>query len=626
MLISESEIDTPVSGVLFIIPLHARMWAMDKDMRRFMKKEKSTGFRRAIGNILFLVKPWLRYGKTLSLIFLFSAIIAYPVRSIATVTIAQAILEAAQSGRGYGYVIGVAALYIAVIAACWTVREGREELYRRWKTIHIEAQIEREIYEQSMRTDFKYIDDPGYFDSYKMATEEYVSRSGALFDTTFQILGESMSGLAVLGVMSMTEPVIVPFVLAGVILSAISRAKYNVVQNKIWRDTTTQRRRMNYLTRLLYVKSANAELRSTNVRNHLFRRYDAARDERVNTVRNVRVRQFFYRMLSRMADDIATYIALIYVAIGFVSGRIDSIGIFTTLIAASSQLSANLNTVSYFITDLMNNSMYAEKVRGFFELKSEIEPSSGGMDAPAGPLSLELCDVTFAYPNSRFALHGVSISVKAGEKIAIVGENGAGKTTLSKLLLRLYDVSGGAILYNGQPLGTYDIHKLRRRIGVAFQEPQLYALSVRDNMRAYADADDEALDGILKTVGLNLSLDGEVTREFAEDGVMLSGGQAQKLGLSRLLHGDFGLLLLDEPSSALDPLAEYEMTKLMFAESRTTTIMVAHRLSTIRDADRIYLIDDGAVAEAGTHDELMALRGRYADMFTKQAENYLSRV
>ena len=122
---------------------------------------------------------------------------------------------------------------------------------------------------------------------------------------------------------------------------------------------------------------------------------------------------------------------------------------------------------------------------------------------------------------------------------------------------------------------------------------------------------------------MNFSLDSEVTREFDDNGVVLSGGQIQKFGLAKLLHGEFGLLLLDEPSSSLDPIAEYELTKLIFEQSRTTTIMVAHRLSTIRNADRIYLMDSSGVAEKGTHDELMARNGKYAEMFAKQAENYV---
>ncbi|MDR3309744.1 MAG: ATP-binding cassette domain-containing protein, partial [Oscillospiraceae bacterium] len=140
----------------------------------------------------------------------------------------------------------------------------------------------------------------------------------------------------------------------------------------------------------------------------------------------------------------------------------------------------------------------------------------------------------------------------------------------------------------------------------------------------YRKADDGALSELLQKLGLDAPLGAEVTREFDESGIMLSGGEAQKLGLARILHGDFGLLLLDEPSSALDPLAEYELTKLLFDRAREcTAIMVAHRLSTIRDADMIYLIAGGTVAERGTHGELMSLGGKYAEMFTKQAENYV---
>ena len=206
-----------------------------------------------------------------------------------------------------------------------------------------------------------------------------------------------------------------------------------------------------------------------------------------------------------------------------------------------------------------------------------------------------------------------------------MGENGAGKSTLAKLLLRLYDIDSGAILYNGKPIGEWDVHELRKRVGIAFQDANLYALTLRENLQYYnPGASDERRMKALKTVGLDRLDDMEktVSREFVEDGIMLSGGETQKLALARLLMDDFGLMILDEPSSALDPLAEYKMTKLMFDVSNTTTIMIAHRLSTIRDADRIYLISGGEVAEQGTHEELMALNGKYAEMFRKQAENY----
>ena len=149
---------------------------------------------------------------------------------------------------------------------------------------------------------------------------------------------------------------------------------------------------------------------------------------------------------------------------------------------------------------------------------------------------------------------------------------------------------------NGRPIADYDVSTLRGRIGIAFQQSRLYALSVRENMTAYADADDARLKSCLEGVGLRLSLDAQVTKEFDENGAVLSGGDAQRLCLTRLLHSEFGLLILDEPSSALDPIAEYRIAKLIFDRSPTTTVMVAHRLSTVVDADRIYLLSgaDGA--------------------------------
>ncbi|MDR0445476.1 MAG: ABC transporter ATP-binding protein/permease [Oscillospiraceae bacterium] len=386
---------------------------------------------------------------------------------------------------------------------------------------------------------------------------------------------------------------------------------------------TATNRVMRYVQRVMYTKEYAADLKSTDVHKFINNAYAATGNKHTSIVVKYGKKLLLWFSLSEAIYPLKDLVVIVYIAYGLISGSIESIGVYTSLLTASQYLTVRMQRITDQLSNLDKLNKYAEKIRKYFDLESTIERNSGDKGSPSGAMSLELRGVSFAYPNSEFALKNLNITVKPGEKIAIVGENGAGKTTLSKLLLRLYDVSGGEILYNGVNVRDYDVHTLRRRIGVAFQEPQIYALTVRENLSVYHKSDDATLREVLCTVGLDVELDREVTREFDEGGVMLSGGEQQKLGLSRLLHGDFGLLLLDEPSSALDPLAEYEMTKLMFDNSHTTTIMVAHRLSTIRDADCIYLISDGGVAEQGTHDELMALGGRYAEMFTKQAENYV---
>ena len=246
----------------------------------------------------------------------------------------------------------------------------------------------------------------------------------------------------------------------------------------------------------------------------------------------------------------------VYVAWGVMSGNIGGIGVYATLIASSLALKEALNALGWWSSQVALGVAYAQKVQHFFDTDSTIEASTDGEKASDGPFSVRFDHVSYRYGGSdEFAIRDLSLAIAPGEKIAIVGENGAGKTTLTKLLLRLYDADGGTVQINGRPIADYDVSTLRGRIGIAFQQSRLYALSVRENMTAYADADDARLKSCLEEVGLRLSLDAQVTKEFDENGAVLSGGDAQRLCLTRLLHSEFGLLILDEPSSALDPIA-----------------------------------------------------------------------
>ena len=335
-------------------------------------------------------------------------------------------------------------------------------------------------------------------------------------------------------------------------------------------------------------------------------------------------KEFLTDILANLAQLGTTFAVPVYVAWGVMSGNIGGIGVYATLIASSLALKEALNALGWWSSQVALGVAYTQKVQHFFDTDSTIEASTDGEKASDGPFSVRFDHVSYRYGGSdEFAIRDLSLAIAPGEKIAIVGENGAGKTTLTKLLLRLYDADGGTVQINGRPIADYDVSALRGRIGIAFQQSRLYALSVRENMTAYADADDARLKSCLEEVGLRLSLDAQVTKEFDENGAVLSGGDAQRLCLTRLLHSDFGLLILDEPSSALDPIAEYRIAKLIFDRSPTTTIMVAHRLSTVVDADRIYLLSDGRIIESGTHAELMAQNGKYREMFLKQAEGYL---
>ena len=245
---------------------------------------------------------------------------------------------------------------------------------------------------------------------------------------------------------------------------------------------------------------------------------------------------------------------------------------------------------------------------------------------------LEVRNVSFRYQSmSKDALHHINLNIKKGEKIALVGKNGSGKTTLVHLLLRLYDPDQGQLLYNGLDIRKLELEVYRDRFGIVFQDFNLYADTIRNNLFLGGESkSEEEISQIIREFGLENKIralpdgmDTQLTCELSEDGVLLSGGQSQALAICRIYLTDHDIFILDEPTSALDPMAEakfFENIKNIAAEK--TVLFISHRLSSAKIADRIYMMEDGEIVEYGTHAQLMELDQKYAEMFEIQSQYY----
>lgn len=590
-----------------------------------MIPEKTVGkLRQGWDSICFLLAPWWKYGKTLMVGSFISSMLFVPAAGYFSATLAQAVIETIEAGKPFEAAFLTGLTYLLLALALDLLHAVYEDFYLRWKKQEIEGTIERSIYEKALTVDYRHFDDPSYFDSYKLATEKFASQSSETLQNLFSLL----SGVAkciVYGALIASQGVALLLIVLGC-SAFVAYAQIYWSRVSVERETAmvNDQRKADYLRRLFFDHTAVADLRASNIKKPLFSLFDGSVKSRAAIYRKYGAKEFLTDILANLAQLGTTFAVPVYVAWGVMSGNIGGIGIYATLIASSLALKEALNALGWWSSQVALGIAYAQKVQRFFDTDSTIEASTDGEKASDGPFSVRFDHVSYRYGGSdEFAISDLSLAIAQGEKIAIVGENGAGKTTLTKLLLRLYDADGGTVQINGRPIADYDVSTLRGRIGIAFQQSRLYALSVRENMTAYADADDARLKSCLEEVGLRLSLDAQVTKEFDENGAVLSGGDAQRLCLTRLLHSDFGLLILDEPSSALDPIAEYRIAKLIFDRSPTTTVMVAHRLSTVVDADRIYLLSDGRIIESGTHAELMAQNRKYREMFLKQAEGYL---
>lgn len=276
------------------------------------------------------------------------------------------------------------------------------------------------------------------------------------------------------------------------------------------------------------------------------------------------------------------------------------------------------------------NAVYIERIRRLLDMEPAVV-SEENRSVPEGAGDIKVEHVDFSYPSGKPVLKDVSLHIRAGQKIALVGYNGSGKTTLVKLLLRLYDPTGGQICYQGQDIRTFNVKEYRRAIGSVFQDFKIYAASLKENV--LMDVSDQSKEEnyeveralfdahfMLEDQRLVYQTETPLTTEFEKDGVNLSGGESQKVAIARTLYRRQSTIIMDEPSSALDPLAEYRLNQELNEIAKDkTVIFISHRLSTTRDADCIYMMEDGRIIESGTHEQLLARGGKYADMWHTQA-------
>ena len=582
--------------------------------------------------ILFLLRPYWKYGKGYMLTVILMSTLLQPVSAYLTALLPQKAIDAVMNDSPRKEVITIIVLFSLFIVIVAALEKVIQMAYTQMNLVKISNKIKNDVNEKALQTDYKYYDSPDFFVRFTFAQETYPIHAQNVMMFLPDILRGIATMIAMIAIIVTVGPVLLGITVFFVILNAIvgipaikPTADYNVSLTDAWRP-------LDYISRMLITKENAAELRSSGAGQKLLHTINAAMANFQKIYKRYIKKVAPFYLLQGAISPIQAACILVYVIFFVIAGDKSQIGLYASLTIASTALADSLNDAAGSIMQMLQCIANGEKVAEFFEADSEIEPvKENALPAPEGNYEVEFKNVSFGYENTAFAIKDLNLHINPGHRIAIVGENGAGKTTLTKLLLRLYDVNNGSVLINGRDIKDYDIHQLRLHTGVVFQDIRILAMSLRDNLTAYHNVSDEKLLEIIEKLDLgdilkkaDGNLDTMISREFTEDGIALSGGEAQKLMIARLFTGPFGLLILDEPSSALDPLAEARlMNNLLDVSNTATTIMIAHRLSTVRNFDVIYHIENGKIIESGTHDELMAAKGKYYEMFVSQGENYI---
>jgi len=413
----------------------------------------------------------------------------------------------------------------------------------------------------------------------------------------------------------------------------IGEAHFNAQSYSLNYVRTPERRELDYVRQTGASAETAKEVKIFGLSGFLIERYRALATSFFEANRRIALRRAGWGSVLSAVGTVAYYVAYAYIVWRTLHGDF-SIGDLTFLAGSFRRLRTLLENLLLGFSQVAGQALYLDDLFSFFEIQPEIVPPSNPRPFPV-PIKIGFSfeNVGFRYPGAaRWAVRGLNFELRTGETLALVGENGAGKTTLVKLLARLYDPDEGRILLDGHDLREYDLFALRANIGVIFQDFVRYYFTAADNI---AVGRIEARDDRARIVrAAERSLADEVIRKLPDGydqvlgkrfrtGIDISGGEWQKVAIARAYMRDAQLLILDEPTAALDARAEFEVFKRFkeLSEGRTA-VLISHRFSSVRMADRIVVLKDGAVDSVGTHAELLALRGRYAELFELQAAGY----
>lgn len=499
--------------------------------------------------------------------------------------------------------------------------------------------LKEEMFKKASEIDLYCYDDPAYYNDFVLS----VSQSEAAIDRFLELLNMAMQAITVLfttGIFYiMTDPIGIAFVFASFILRFVVSKKLNKVNYENRLAVNPHMRKRDYVSRVFYLKDFAKELRlHPNAGAQLEEEFAEANDNIIKEHKKVAVKRVCFQFLKDygVGDFLIDGLYITYLvykaAVLHTVNYSDAVILFnrTGSLRGSMSRFADLGPKAH------ENSMFIDKIRAFLNYEPRLKNNEGDA-VPEGAGELKLEHVTFKYSESdRKVLDDISLSVKPGEHIAIVGYNGAGKTTLIKLLMRLYDPTSGSISYHGRNITELCPNDYHKRIGVVFQDYQMFGANLAENV-VMDDLPKDELDTrapqitaaltdagfAQKLARLPYGLFTQVTTEFDKKGVDFSGGESQKVAISRAFYKKADILIMDEPSSALDPIAEYELNKAMESAAKGKTVFyISHRLSTTRDADRIIMLERGRIIEEGTHTELLARNGKYAEMWNAQAGKY----
>lgn len=597
------------------------------------KKEKLS-FKKTLSNNLFALKAiWQASPSYMIVVFLSSILFgllgffsgAYLLRKVV-----NDVTTGSEIDSVINYVVFIAVVNIIIILAdswYWHVIAPP-------KNRKIAADIEKRLFKKSAAVELACYEMPSFYDKYVRAMDEAYVRIMKVMWSLNGLIRKAISLTANSLLLFVIDPWLIVFGLLPLFLGFFKR-RYNIAKHDFEVETKPVNRRAAYVRRTFYLGEYAKEMRIGGMHDQMLLDLRETFKDFKTILRKYGFKRMIYTYIQRIGLEVFTILgATLYSVWRTMSNGGMLVGDCIVVLSSISSISFALSNLIQNLAEFGEHALFLEDVRYFLDYTPKI--LDGEKDLPTKPSALEIKNLSFKYEGAKTdTLKNINFTWNRGERIALVGSNGSGKTTLVKLLLRLYDPTSGEICLGSDNIKEFKVDNYRGLYSTVFQDFKVFSLSIRENvlLRATKNGDDELVSSALKESGIydkvstiKGGLEAILTREFDDNGVNLSIGEQQKLSLARVFATDTPFVILDEPSSALDPIAEYEMFEnMMRATKGRSVIFISHRLSSAVLADKVLLMENGEIVEDGTHAELLMKNGKYADMFHRQAENYLGR-
>ena len=498
--------------------------------------------------------------------------------------------------------------------------------------------LRRRLYEKAAEIDLSFYDNPQFYNDFVLV----ISESDKTMDRFLDLLSISLKGIFIFlttGIFYlMLDPMGIIFLLLSYLLSIFCTNTLNKVNYSTKIEENLYERKKQYGKRIFFLCDTAKEVRMyPEMADKFEHEYYEASEKIIEIEKKVGKKRMWLGFLRQycLSDFVTDGLYMAYLIYKVIVLKSISYSDAIVLFHRTGEIGRGMNNISSIIPKIHENDLYISKIKSFLQYSSKLK--TGLCEKKInnkGDIVIE--NLSFRYDGRReYALKNISLKIKQGEHIAIVGFNGAGKTTLVKLLMRLYDATEGSIYFDGINIKEIDVEKYRSIFGVVFQDYQIFGATISENvaLQDVSKFDNNMKQAITTSLinsgfGIKLSslengIDTVLTTEFDDEGINLSGGESQKVATARCFFKDASILIMDEPSSSLDPICEYELNQVMERLAQGKTVFfISHRLSTIKDADRIIMMENGEIIEEGTHNELLELNGKYANMWKKQAIRY----